>query len=276
MDGMQTLAREIADRPRRGRFRWSAGAFLGLFGAFALLATAIFFGGSPRMFLNAPALLIVLGGTLCIVCVSSPAADLRHTLRAVRDALTTRSRDPAAAALHAVQTAEAARREGILRLQRRLPSLADEPFFHRAVSMAVDGTAAEEIEDLLRRDLEAGIGRHERSAGVLRRAAEYAPAMGLIGTLVGLVQMLGNLQDPAAIGPSMAIALLTTFYGAVLATMVLLPLAAKVERVADDEILLNVIYLMTALSISRKENPRRLEMQINAVLPPPGRVRYFD
>ena len=100
--------------------------------------------------------------------------------------------------------------------------------------------------------------------------------MGLIGTLVGLVQMLGNLDDPSSIGPAMAVALLTTFYGAILATMVFNPLASKLERNSDAEAMVNQIYAIGATSISRQENPRRLEMMLNTILPPVKRVNYFD
>ncbi len=116
----------------------------------------------------------------------------------------------------------------------------------------------------------------KKSAGVFRKAAEVSPAMGLIGTLVGLVQMLGNLEDPSSIGPSMAVALLTTFYGAILAHMVFSPLASKLERNSDEEALVQNFYLLGAASIVRQENPRRLEMVLNALLPPASRLRYFD
>jgi len=111
---------------------------------------------------------------------------------------------------------------------------------------------------------------------VLRKAAEFAPAMGLIGTLIGLVQMLGNLDDPSTIGPAMAVALLTTFYGAVLANMVFSPMASKLERNSAEESMVNTIYMMGAASIGRQENPRRLEMLLNSILPPGKRVQYFD
>ena len=106
--------------------------------------------------------------------------------------------------------------------------------------------------------------------------AEFSPAMGLIGTLIGLVQMLGNLQDPANIGPSMAVALLTTFYGAVLANMVFMPLAAKLERNSSEETLISTIYMMGASSVGRQENPRRLENLINSIVSPEDRIQYFD
>jgi chemotaxis protein MotA len=100
--------------------------------------------------------------------------------------------------------------------------------------------------------------------------------MGLIGTLIGLVQMLGSLDDPSSIGPAMAVALLTTFYGAVLANMVFNPLAGKLERNSHIESTVSQIYTIGAASISRQENPRRLEMMLNTILPPDNRVAFFD
>jgi chemotaxis protein MotA len=117
--------------------------------------------------------------------------------------------------------------------------------------------------------------RHQKSAGILRRAAEFAPAMGLIGTLVGLVQMLGNLQDPTTIGPSMAVALLTTFYGAILANLVFIPLASKLERNSILEEVVSEIYVMGAASIGQQEHPQRLEMTLNSLMPPSARTEIF-
>jgi chemotaxis protein MotA len=142
--------------------------------------------------------------------------------------------------------------------------------------MVVEGMAADEIKRVLERDAAEMTVRHQRSAGVLRKAAEVAPAMGLIGTLIGLVQMLAHLDNPATIGPAMAVALLTTFYGAILACMLFAPLAAKLERLAEDDIEITDICVAAALSMARQENPRHLEMMINAILPPAERVRHFD
>jgi chemotaxis protein MotA len=152
----------------------------------------------------------------------------------------------------------------------------DDAFLHKGLTLAIDGHSGAEVEAIMMHDLNAAAERQAIGVGVLRRAAEYAPAMGLIGTLIGLVQMLSHLDDPAAIGPSMAVALLTTFYGAVLANLVLAPLAAKLERHGADDILLNRIFVMGTVSISRQENPRRLEILFNSVLPPSRRVQYFD
>ena len=142
--------------------------------------------------------------------------------------------------------------------------------------MVVDGSKSDEIERVMTRKVNAMAVRHAKAAGVLRKAADVSPAMGLIGTLVGLVQMLGQLDDPSTIGPSMAVALLTTFYGAVLSNMVFSPLASKLERNSDEEMLLNNIYVTGVTSIGRQENPRRLEMLVNTLLSPADRVQHFD
>jgi len=142
--------------------------------------------------------------------------------------------------------------------------------------MVVAGTPGEEVESILHKEMMSTLQRHYKSANVLKKAAEFAPAMGLIGTLIGLVQMLGNLSDPASIGPAMAVALLTTFYGAVLANMVFAPLSTKLERNSTEEAMINNIYVMGAASIGRQENPRRLEMMLNSILPPAKRIQYFD
>jgi chemotaxis protein MotA len=240
------------------------------------LIGAIVLGGSPLSFINVPSILIVVGGTFCVVTVCFSLAEVINAFRSVGKAMLPSVREPSVVAIEVLRIAEMARRHGVLALQATQAEMAAEPFLHKGLSMVIDGAGGDEVDEVMRRDLQATTQRHGRSASVLRKAAEYAPAMGLIGTLIGLVQMLGNLDDPSAIGPSMAVALLTTFYGAVLANMVFSPLAAKLERNSAEEASVNLVYLLGAVSISRQENPRRLEMLLNSVLPPSKRVRYFD
>jgi chemotaxis protein MotA len=272
----RTLAADVKARMAPSNLTVDAASVIGLVCGFGLLIAAIVLGGSPGSFFNFPSVLIVLGGTFSVVTICFSISEVVNTFRVVVTAVLPSVRAPEDAAQQALRIAELARRNGVLALQNIQRDLAAEPFLHKCVSMVIDGAPAEEVEAVMRRDLQATTQRHGRSADVLRKAAEFAPAMGLIGTLVGLVQMLGNLDDPAAIGPSMAVALLTTFYGAVLANMVFSPLAAKLERNSADETLVNLVYVMGAVSIVRQENPRRLEMLINSVLPPSGQVRYFD
>ena len=121
------------------------------------------------------------------------------------------------------------------------------------------------------------MARHRATADMMRRGGEAAPAMvGLIGTLVGLVHKVANLNNPASIGPAMAVAILATLYGAVLANMVLLPLAAKLDRNNHAEALVANLTIMAAVSIAGQDSPRRLEVMLNSILPPAERVTYFD
>jgi len=249
---------------------------LGILGAFALIAIAIFLGGSPSSFFNVQSILIVIGGTLAVTTICFSFSEILRTISVISKTLFKSIRDPKDAAVQVLQISYMARRHGVLSLQDVLDRLKTEPFLHKGISMVVDGLPAAEVDTILRRDLQATIMRHEKSVSVLRRAAEFSPAMGLIGTLIGLVQMLGNLDDPTTIGPSMAVALLTTFYGALLANLVFTPLAAKLERNSVLEETISNIYLLGTSSVSRQENPRRLEMLLNSSLPPGERIRFFE
>ena len=249
---------------------------IGLIGAFVLIGGAIMLGDSIRSFVDFPSVLIVLLGTLAVTMVSFSVGEVFGVVPLLLRTVFPPSRNVQRACERALNLAEIARRNGILALDHVLPQLAGEPFLQRAIAMAVDGGAPERVENVLTTEIEATSERLTRAANVLRRAAEVAPAMGLIGTLIGLVQMLANLKDPNAIGPAMAVALLTTFYGAVMAYMVFAPVAAKVDRNAADERQIQQIYMVAASSIARQENPRQLEVLLNTVLPPSQRLDYYS
>ena len=248
----------------------------GVIGAFATILLAMVMSGTLVSFVDVPAMLIVLGGTFLVTAISYSVSEILHTQSVVWRAVVYHFERPSVAAERVLRLSDAVRRRGALSLQNHTRSLEHNRFLHKAISMVVDGVPAEEIQSVLNSELASTAERHQRSAGILRRAGEVAPAMGLIGTLVGLVQMLGSLDDPSSIGPAMAVALLTTFYGAVLANMVFLPLANKLERNSHMETMINQIYAIAAVSMSRQENPRRLETQLNAALPPDQRVNLFD
>ncbi|MEX0583325.1 MAG: MotA/TolQ/ExbB proton channel family protein [Sneathiella sp.] len=248
----------------------------GLFGSFALVTGAVLLGGSIGSFFNLPSVLLVLGGTFLVTTISFSLSDIVRAQKLVFNALLTRTVTPNFAAYSMLDLADKCRGKGVLHLQSYLQSLTDDSFQRKALQLVVDGLPAEEVNRILQNDLNGMIQRHNSGSSVLRKAAEVAPAMGLIGTLVGLVQMLGNLDDPSSIGPAMAVALLTTFYGAVLANMFFNPLASKLERSSAEEVLLNRVFMLGAASIGRQENPRRLEMLLNTLLPPANRVQYYS
>jgi chemotaxis protein MotA len=260
----------------KARSATDVATLVGLVGGFGLVIAAIVLGGSPGSFINIPSVLIVIGGTLCVTMMCFSLNEMTRTVGVIMKTISYTARDPSEAAIQVLQIAELARRQGVLSLQGVLGQLESEPLLHKGMSMVVDGTPGEDVEAILRKDMVSTVQRHHKSASVLKKAAEFAPAMGLIGTLIGLVQMLGNLDDPSSIGPSMAVALLTTFYGAVLANMVFSPMASKLERNSNEEAIVNNIYVMGASSIGRQENPRRLEMLLNSVLSPAKRIQYFD
>ena len=260
----------------RGRFGLDAATLLGLVGAVGVIAVAVAGGAAPAAYLDMPAFVIVIGGTLTVTAVSFSLRDLALARRTLFAALVRTQWNPRAVARQILLLAEAAHRAGPETLEALLPQLRGERFLVRCLTLITEGHPPGEIEGVLGQEADAIAHARLRSAAILRRAAEVAPSMGLIGTLVGLVQMLGSLNNPAAIGPAMAVALLATLYGAVLGNMILTPLAGKLESVAEQDSLIHTLYLTGSVSIARQENPRRLEMLLNSVLPPGSRVQYFD
>ncbi|HYC03570.1 MAG TPA: MotA/TolQ/ExbB proton channel family protein [Azospirillaceae bacterium] len=263
-------------RPVLARGGIDLATVLGLAGGLVLVAVALIAGGNVGAFYNVPSLLIVLGGTIAVTVISFSMEDVGVARRLTMRAVAKPVQSPRDTAEFVLRLAEVARRSGPLALQPLVFQLPPDGTLRRSVEMTVDGLPADDVERILRTEIEAEQARARNGAAVLRRAAEVAPAMGLIGTLVGLVQMLGSLQDPTSIGPAMAVALLTTFYGAILGSMVLAPLAGKLERNAEAQALVDTLYMLGAVSVARQENPRRLEILMNTVLPPELRTDLYD
>ncbi|MBP5856109.1 MotA/TolQ/ExbB proton channel family protein [Marivibrio halodurans] len=275
------MASEAEDGPRRPltqpttRTAIDVATLGGMIAAAGLIGMAILLGGSPTAFLDLPSVLIVIGGTLGVTTACYSLKDMGGAGKTVMRTILRAHDNPSEAAVQLLQLSQIGRHKGTLALQNYLVALEDSPMLHQGLQMAIDGTPAEEVERIMRREVQSIAQRQSRSVAILRKAAEISPAMGLIGTLVGLIQMLGNLDDPSTIGPSMAVALLTTFYGALLANVVFTPLASKMERNAAEDMLVNHMHVMATASIARQENPRRLEMLLNTILPPSERVDYF-
>lgn len=266
--------KEVKVRFAPSKIKLDLTTIMGLAIAFGLVIGAILFGNSAANFFNLPAFMIVILGTFAATSISFTGDELRHAPGIIANAVFRRVFDEAAMTTQLLDIAVLAKQKGALHLGTLEKKIHKDPFLLRAVMMVADGLG-DDIDRVMGGDLDALIDRHRRSASLLKRAAEIAPAMGLIGTLVGLVQMLAQLDDPTSIGPSMAVALLTTFYGAILGTIILGPLAAKLERNSNDEAMIKGLILTAMSSIARQENPRRLEMQLNSALPPASRVNYF-
>lgn len=271
--GVGALRGQRPPTPAPSRVVIDAATVLGLCCAFGVILTAATLGGSPRSFVDVPALLVVFGGTFAVTVVSYSWRDIFATHRIAFGTLVRTEHDPRDVAEQMVEVAAYVRRNGLLALDNMLGQFRSQPFLRQGLQLVIDGVPTDEAERIMRQQMETNALRRERAAHVLRRAAEIAPAMGLIGTLMGLVQMLGNLADPSGIGRDMALALLTTFYGAVLATMVFAPVATKLERNTADQHLVLEIYFLAIGSIGRQENPHRLTLVLDTLLPPDRRVR---
>lgn len=277
----------MAEQPHTGRAspaisiqlpqrRADKSTILGLLLANGAVLAAIAMGGSLGAFVDWPSVMIVILGTIAVTAVSYTGPEFFGTMRVMGKSLFRQEISPTVIARQMIDIALLARNEGTLALQKVDRELRKDPFLHRGVLMIGDGNTGEEITRVMGQEIDALLARHQRAIGILRRASEVAPAMGLIGTLIGLVQMLSMLDDPNSIGPSMAVALITTFYGAMLGTVILSPLAVKLELNSQSEALEKTLVLAGLASISRQENPRRLEMILNSHLPPSRRIRYFD
>ena len=249
---------------------------IGLFGSIALITLAILMESAGVNFFNLPAVFIVILGTMAVTAVSYTGEELRSAWGTIMGTVVHSASSSKTMASQILDLAVLARKKGMLSLTSYDRELGKEPFLKEAIQLVSDGFQPPDIEHFLQQEIETGYERYRKAAGILRRASEIAPGMGLIGTLIGLVQMLAQLENPQTIGPAMAIALLTTFYGATLGTVILAPLAVKVERNANQEAILRTLIMAGAASIAKQENPRRLEIILNSILPPGSRIKYFD
>ncbi len=241
---------------------------IGLALSASLVVAAIVLGGSPLMFLNAPSLLIVVGGTIGATLIKNPLADVLATVKVVGKAFSAKAPPTPSLIEEIVTLSRKARKEGMLALENTPISY---EFLSKAISMCVDGIEVPQMRDILENDIRATGGRHKRGAQILMGIGEAAPAFGMIGTLIGLVQMLASLEDPTTNGPAMAVALLTTLFGALLANVVDLPLADKLKVRSGEELLAMSICLEGAVGLSQGDNPGAIDQKLKAFLAPKQR-----
>lgn len=243
---------------------------IGIFLAFGLVASAIVVGGNPLVFINLPAMLIVIGGTIGATLVNYPLGHVVGVIGVVKNTFFTKSKDPATIIEQFLDYANRARREGILSLEPLLKEV-DDDFLRKGLQLTVDGLEPQTIQEILETEISYLEERHETGAEILGIMGAFAPAMGMIGTVIGLVQMLQTMNDPSTIGPAMAVALLTTFYGALLANLVFNPMSGKLKTRSKQEVLGREMILEGILSISKGENPRIIAEKLNSYLPPRSR-----
>lgn len=237
---------------------------LGMVGAVGVMIGAIVLGGDVMVFVDPASIVIVLVGTAFVVLFRTTLGQFLGSFKVALGAFLHKSTSPTALVEEAVSLANVARREGLLALEGKDIS---HPFLQTGISLCIDGHPPEVVEKVLSKDINLTIQRQEAGYSVFKATAEVAPAMGMIGTLIGLVQMLANMDDPKSIGPAMAVALLTTLYGAVLANAFATPIAEKLKLRANEEKLSKSLILESIAGIQEGLNPRVLEQLLMTYLP---------
>lgn len=241
---------------------------IGFVVAFGLVGFAIFSGaGGIGAFLDVNSIAIVFGGTIGAMLMAFPLGQVIGAVGVLKKAFLFKSADPKELIAALSELANKARREGILALEAAIDQAPDE-FMRQGIQLTVDGQDPSAIEAILSTEIDSLEERHKLGAEFFSSAATFAPALGLVGTLIGLVQMLLNMSDPDAIGPSMAVALLTTFYGALLANLVFTPIAGKLKTRSKEEVLIRQLILEGVMAITAGDNPRVVEQKLNAFLAP--------
>lgn len=243
----------------------------GLVGAILLTIASILYGSPLSTFYDLPSVLLVCIGTVTIIFVAYPTSVVKNTWKVALKTIKTEPRAPEQVLQLMREMSSRARREGVLVLEDMASGQKDE-FLKKGIQMVVDGHDPSAIEEVLYNEVDKMAERHKEGASVMEDIGAFAPAMGMIGTLIGLVQMLQNLDDPSAIGPAMAVALLTTFYGAIIANVFALPMAKKLKVRSGEEVAEKVIIIQGLLSILAGESPRFLVDRLNAQLPPAERL----
>jgi chemotaxis protein MotA len=216
-------------------------------------------------FLDVSSILIVIGGVIGSLLINFNVEQIKLTGRVLKGSFNQNESKLSDLINLFIQLSERARREGILALENEVEKVDDE-FIKKGILLAVDGVEPEIIYDIMSAEITAMEERHERGRMILVKCGDYAPAWGMIGTLIGLVLMLNNLQDPSTLGPSMAVALLTTLYGTVLANLVFIPMASKLEIKTEEEVFIKQIIIEGVIGVQSGQNPRILEEKLSAFL----------
>ncbi|QDV17006.1 Chemotaxis protein PomA [Gimesia panareensis] len=245
----------------------------GLISGIILLLLAIFIapGSSFIAFIDIPSAAVVVGGAIAACFIAFPGAAMLLFPKVLKKVFFPNQQELAPVIAQIVEFAEIARRDGILALEAKTEEIED-PFILLGVQMAVDGTDVELMEQILRTEMEAVAGRHKNGKSLMDTVGRYAPAFGMIGTLMGLIIMLGNMDDPEAIGPGMAVALITTLYGALVSNLFFLPFADKLAFYSKQEFQVREVIIKGLVAIQEGDNPRVIEQKLNTFLPADQRV----
>ena len=243
---------------------------IGMIVSFGMISAAIAGGGSFMLFVDSASMLIVFGGTLGAALTHYPLSTVLSIGKIIRKTMVNKTPSTTIILEQFMDLANRARREGILSLESSVNGLKD-PYLKKGLQLTVDGLEPESIQAIMEAEMNNVESRHETGIELISALAAYAPALGMIGTVIGLVQMLQTMSDPSTIGPAMAVALITTFYGAILANLIFLPMVGKLKHRSKEEIHIMEMQMEGVLGISRGENPRMIEEKLSSFQPPSDR-----
>ena len=239
----------------------------GILVAGGLVISAILLGGSGTWFINPPSMMIVIGGTMGATLLNYPLSEVLGVFGVVKNVLIQRSTETGHLVQMLVDFAKRARREGILSFESAIKEIED-PFLANGLQLAIDGMESNSIEEIMRTEIQFVEERHKLGAEIFDTMGTFAPAVGMLGTIIGLVQMLMQMKDPSEIGAPMAVALLTTFYGTLLANLLFLPISGKLRTRSKQEILEKQMVVEGIVAIQSGDNYRIVEQKLKAFLSP--------
>ncbi|MBP3949791.1 flagellar motor protein MotP [Bacillus suaedae] len=236
-------------------------------GTILILMAILSSGGAAGLisFIDIASVLIVVGGVVAGTVIAFSFAELKVVPKVMKQAFNTSNHNLQELIDTFVDLSGKARREGLLALEAGLEEVED-PFIKKGVLLAVDGIEPDVIKDIMMAEVVAMEERHRKGRAILEKAGEYAPTWGMIGTLVGLILMLQNLSDPSSLGPSMAVALLTTLYGTILANLVFLPMATKLSNKTEEEVFVKQIIIEGVIGVQSGQNPKILQEKLGAFI----------
>lgn len=237
---------------------------VGVLGAFGIIGGAMTMSGGVGLFIDVPSVLIVFVGTIFVVLMKFSLAQFLSCFKVAGKAFMFKLVAPTELIEEVVVLADEARKNGLLALEGKEVS---DDFLQAGIQLLVDGHDAEVVKSLMTKDMNEAIKRHDIGSQIWKQMGDTAPAMGMVGTLIGLVAMLSNMSDPASIGPAMAVALLTTLYGAVLANMLALPISDKVALRKDEEGRIKAMIIDAIMGIQAGQNPRVIDSMLRNYLP---------
>lgn len=249
------------------------GSAIGLVGGLILVVVSILIGGDIGAFIDLASFIVVVGGAIAASMIATSLSDLIAVTSVVKNAFLGPKTDSIKLIETIIELAKKARREGLLAVDKEVGKI-ENAFLKSGMEMVVDGTEPDLIRQVMETELSYQQARHAAGQNLLNTFGTYAPAFGMIGTLIGLIAMLQHLDDPSAIGPGMAVALITTFYGALFANLIFLPLASKLGKHNDDETLEMEMVVEGVLAIQYGEHPNTISRKLLNFLPPKERKKF--